>query len=93
MIAEEGLRERVGGRGESEVVRISCQTGLVTVTIKTPERERKKCFLLKHDCDMVAPGVLNENKLYVCEWNACMLCVVCVHLGFISTTECVCVCV
>lgn len=77
MIAEEGLREReqerVRGRGESEAVRISCQTGLVTVTIKTPERERKKCFLLKHYCDTVAPGVLNENGLFVCEWNACML--------------------
>jgi len=71
------------GRGESEVVRISCQTGLVTVT-KTPERERKKCFQLKHDCDMVAPGVLNENKLFVCMCSSGMLvcCVLFTTSGF-----------
>lgn len=63
MIAKEG-GSRGGMEGE-KVVGISCQTGLVTITIKTLESTRRKCFLLKQDGDKVTAGVLNKNKLFV----------------------------
>lgn len=68
-----------GGRGSGtereKVVRISCQTGLVTITIKTPESKQRKRFLLKQDRDKVTAGVLNKKKLFMyTRGGACILC-------------------
>lgn len=53
----------------------------------------EEMFLLKYDYDMVTPGVLNENKLFVCMCMSgmCVCCVLFVCIWILSLYDRVCV--